>query len=432
MKFILRWSVYCLTLMGLLSTALAQTTGIIEERLFFPVRIEGQDFQLEAMVYRPDDSGRHPLVVFSHGRNGLYPGRNPNQVRGAGNLCRALAAEGLVVTFFTRRGYGNSDGPDTEIQDTAVNTGLEAAKDYQAAVEFWRGVGYVDPDRVVIMGISQGGWAVLAGATVPMDGVLGVVNLSGGTNYALMGSGAVTPAVEDHWVAGCTALGPDALVPSFWIHSENDLSISGPTVRRMFEAYNGAGGLGFLLMLPPFGTNGHTVGSAPSVFLPQLNDFFATIGFRDEPTGAPSIVLLLGGGVFSPGNTSVMTVQLTANPLPSLQWRKDGVDLQNGGNISGATSSALSIFNVQLGDTGDYTVVATNSEGSVTSGPIPVSLATAPTPTPTPTPTPSAPSRGSGGGGGGGAPSTWFISVLALVVTVRWVVLRSRAGATLF
>ncbi|MCY2924782.1 MAG: immunoglobulin domain-containing protein, partial [Planctomycetota bacterium] len=49
------------------------------------------------------------------------------------------------------------------------------------------------------------------------------------------------------------------------------------------------------------------------------------------------------------------------------QWRWNGVDLADGGNLSGATSAALTLANVQTNDTGSYQVAITNSEGSATS-----------------------------------------------------------------
>jgi hypothetical protein len=62
------------------------------------------------------------------------------------------------------------------------------------------------------------------------------------------------------------------------------------------------------------------------------------------------------------GASTTLSVQVASNPPPSYQWRKDGVD------IDGATASTLELSNVQLSDAGDYDVVVSNEEGSVTSG----------------------------------------------------------------
>lgn len=61
------------------------------------------------------------------------------------------------------------------------------------------------------------------------------------------------------------------------------------------------------------------------------------------------------------GGSALFTLDGTADPDPTFQWRKDGVP------ISGATESELSIASVSESDAGDYTVVVTNPSGSVTS-----------------------------------------------------------------
>ncbi len=195
------------------------------------------------------------------------------------SVCKSLASEGYAVVYFMRRGYGKSEGEDSELLDTAVQCGLAAAKDYQAAVEYWSGKEFVLPGKVILMGQSQGGWSVLACASVPIEGVVGVVNISGGTNYRSMGSGRITPAVQDHWVEGCGELGASARVPSQWIYSGNDKAIPSSAAERMFMAYIGAGADAHMLMLPPFGNDGHGIVSSPDLFMGSIMEFFSTTGF---------------------------------------------------------------------------------------------------------------------------------------------------------
>ena len=61
------------------------------------------------------------------------------------------------------------------------------------------------------------------------------------------------------------------------------------------------------------------------------------------------------------GGTAPFTVAVTGNPTPTLQWKKNGTD------IAGATNATLTLSNVQAADAATYTVVATNSAGTVTS-----------------------------------------------------------------
>ncbi|MBX3737831.1 MAG: immunoglobulin domain-containing protein [Candidatus Didemnitutus sp.] len=71
-----------------------------------------------------------------------------------------------------------------------------------------------------------------------------------------------------------------------------------------------------------------------------------------QPSGQPNI---------PPGSSIVLSVRATGVPAPTYQWRKDG------NAIAGATNQDLAINNVTANDAGSYTVVVTNSVGSVTS-----------------------------------------------------------------
>lgn len=67
-----------------------------------------------------------------------------------------------------------------------------------------------------------------------------------------------------------------------------------------------------------------------------------------------------------------LTVAVNGEPSPTLQWRKDGV------NISGETGTSLTIDPVQAGDAGSYDVVATNSCASATSSPAAITITNPP------------------------------------------------------
>lgn len=69
------------------------------------------------------------------------------------------------------------------------------------------------------------------------------------------------------------------------------------------------------------------------------------------------------------GSTASFTVTASDSGFPPLthQWRKDGTNLIDGGNITGATSSNLVINSISLADHGYYSVVVSNSQSSVTS-----------------------------------------------------------------
>jgi glucose/arabinose dehydrogenase len=78
-------------------------------------------------------------------------------------------------------------------------------------------------------------------------------------------------------------------------------------------------------------------------------------------TQAPAIVTQPAAISIPQGQTATFSVVATANPAPTYQWRKNAV------NISGATAASYSVTNVQPADSGLYSVVVSNTAGSVTS-----------------------------------------------------------------
>jgi hypothetical protein len=60
------------------------------------------------------------------------------------------------------------------------------------------------------------------------------------------------------------------------------------------------------------------------------------------------------------GQTSTFTLGTTGSGI-TYQWKKGGINLVNGGNISGATLAVLSIANTALTDAGQYSCTITNS-----------------------------------------------------------------------
>jgi N-acetyl-anhydromuramyl-L-alanine amidase AmpD len=77
-------------------------------------------------------------------------------------------------------------------------------------------------------------------------------------------------------------------------------------------------------------------------------------------TAQPAGVTVAAGGA---ANFSVGA----ANTIGGYQWRKNGINLVNGGNVSGATTAALALSNVQGGDAASYDVVVSNGAGPVDS-----------------------------------------------------------------
>ena len=67
------------------------------------------------------------------------------------------------------------------------------------------------------------------------------------------------------------------------------------------------------------------------------------------------------------GTTATFTVVATGTGPLNYQWKKDGTDLLNSGNVSGADSDTLTLSAVSAGDAGLYTVGVTNAAGGLLS-----------------------------------------------------------------
>jgi predicted RecA/RadA family phage recombinase len=85
------------------------------------------------------------------------------------------------------------------------------------------------------------------------------------------------------------------------------------------------------------------------------------------PPSAPIILAQSQSQTLLAGTNAVFSViALGTSPL-AYQWRRDGANLADGGRLSGATSSQLSVSSVLPSDAGAYSVVVSNSVGSVSS-----------------------------------------------------------------
>ena len=67
------------------------------------------------------------------------------------------------------------------------------------------------------------------------------------------------------------------------------------------------------------------------------------------------------------GNNATFTVIAGGQPPLSYRWLFNGTNLPAGGNVSGTTSNLLSITSISSSNVGSYSVLVTNSYGSVTS-----------------------------------------------------------------
>ena len=66
------------------------------------------------------------------------------------------------------------------------------------------------------------------------------------------------------------------------------------------------------------------------------------------------------------GNPALFIVSVTGTPPLFYQWQKNGVNLTDGGNISGSTNANLALSTTTTNDVGSYSVVIHNAYGNLT------------------------------------------------------------------
>ena len=76
----------------------------------------------------------------------------------------------------------------------------------------------------------------------------------------------------------------------------------------------------------------------------------------------------------NPGQTVSFTVVAFGSPTPTFRWQRGGVDLSDGGNISGATTSTLTLSAVTAADEGLYRAVVSNVVSIIESASAPLTV----------------------------------------------------------
>jgi len=231
---------------------------------------------LRATVFRPEDRTagdallvratgteavrqRRPLVVINHGSDAST--REAVGMPVFYWLSRWFVERGYVVLVPQRRGHGATGGEFAEGRDTCARpdhfaAGQTAADDIEAAVRFMTRQSFVDPDHVVVVGTSTGGWASLALSGREIPGLRLVVNFSGGRGGHAYGRPHAV-CREEQLVAARGRFARESRVPTAWFYTQNDSYFGPDLAARMAAAWQAAGGQVDLKLLPSFGADGH-------------------------------------------------------------------------------------------------------------------------------------------------------------------------------
>jgi hypothetical protein len=116
----------------------------------------------------------------------------------------------------------------------------------------------------------------------------------------------------------------------------------------------------------------YTVKATDSSTVLQIgaSDYSTYLGLDDvsvTPISVPTLTVEPTNLTVFPGSNAIFSATANGSAPLVYHWRKNGANLVNGGNISGATTNVLKITAATTSNTGNYDLVVTNTYGSVTS-----------------------------------------------------------------
>lgn len=182
----------------------------------------GSQHLMQALLTLPNGDGPWPGVVITHGSPRKPADRAKREPMPAATLW--FAEQGFAVLNLTRRGYGQSQGGWVEgfgkcEAPNYFTAGNTTARDLAAAVTYLQAQSFVDPKRIMVAGISAGGWGVVALAAHNIEGVVLGLNFAGGRGSQTEGAVCQPDALVD----ALARWGRAAKTPTYWIYAENDL-----------------------------------------------------------------------------------------------------------------------------------------------------------------------------------------------------------------
>jgi len=236
--------------------------------------------------YKPDGHGPFPIVIMNHGRSNdrAHPPRFLYI-----NQAHFFTQRGFAVFVPTRIGYGEMQTNfDPENSGSCNNrnyaaTAESSSTEILAALDYAKQQPDVDPTRVVIVGVSVGGFATTASAAKNPAGLVAAINFAGGAGGDPVGHPGI-PCQGNQLEDMYSSFGKVSKSPMLWIYAENDLYFNPNHSQAWHAAFVKAGGNAEYHLLPPFAKNGHTLFSqGVEIWSPIVAQFLGNLGFPAQP-----------------------------------------------------------------------------------------------------------------------------------------------------
>jgi len=247
---------------------------------FFGRKVSGK---VVITQFKPDGDGPFPFVVLNHGRSGTNRAQPP-RFRYT-QQARYFVQRGFAVFEPTRIGYG-ALGTEPDPEDSGPCRGKNyapmaeaASQEILAVIAYAARQSYVDPQRLLIVGQSVGGYSTVASTAKNPPGLIAAINFAGGSGgdpVAHPGEPCEGYKLESMYAT----FGSTSKAPMLWIYTENDQYFSPKYSKAWHAAFVNAGGKAELKLLPPFGSDGHSLFSAGiKIWEPLVSQFLAAHGF---------------------------------------------------------------------------------------------------------------------------------------------------------
>jgi dienelactone hydrolase len=244
----------------------------------------GAQHLLYARVCRPPGEAPARILVFAHGTPAVPEAR----VRVGPPSCdseafRWFLDRGYVVIASVRRGYGATGGAEAETSRSCnnpdyVRSGLEAARDVAATVDYAATLPFARPQGMVLIGLSTGGWTTIAYNATPHPRVTALINMSGGRggHHDNRPNSNCSP---DRLAEAAGQFGVRASTPMLWVYTANDSFFSPAIAGAMYAAFTRAGGKADYEAMPAFGSDGHdmfVLAGGSAIWGPLVERYLAT------------------------------------------------------------------------------------------------------------------------------------------------------------
>ncbi len=272
----------------LVFTSVASAQGAPDEfaieRTFFRTTIGNRTVRLEGLVVKRSDlTGKLPIALITHGKSSHLADMLQSKAPDYAGPARDLARRGWLAVVVMRRGFGQSDGPMAASVSCATTSFAERfaadADDLQGAMEAAAKRPDADPTRVIAIGVSAGGSAVVALSARNPANLRGVISISGGLRMP-------DCPKEDVLVNAYKEFGATSRVPNLWVYARNDSFFGPDLVERLQSAFLDGGGDVKLVMYEKFGKDGHSLFTAAAGKLQWLMEMDAFLRFHGLPAAS--------------------------------------------------------------------------------------------------------------------------------------------------